>query len=60
MWDATCPDMLVSSYCCQATSTAGKEFAFAAEERKACKYAMLGQAFCFVSLYLSIFWSLEY
>ena len=47
MWDAICPYTLAPSYRCQATSAAGK-VASAAEEKKACKYAMLGQAYCFV------------
>ena len=46
MWDATCPDTLTSSYRCQAISAAGK-VASAAEEKKACKYAVL-QAYCFM------------
>ena len=41
------PDTLASSNHCQTTITAGK-VASAAEERKACQYAMLGQAYCFV------------
>ena len=44
VWDAMCPDALASSYHFLATST-GK-VASAAEEKKAYKYAMLGQLFC--------------
>ena len=48
MRDTTCPDTLApSSYQCQATSAAGI-VASAAEEKKACKYAMLELAYCFV------------
>ena len=47
VWDTKCPDTLAPSYRCQATSAAGK-VASAAEEKKACKCAMLGQAHCFV------------
>jgi len=43
---ATCPDTLAPSYHCHTTSAAGK-VAAATEERKASKYAMLGQAYWF-------------
>ena len=46
VWDTTCPDTLAPSYRCQATSTVGK--VSSAAEKKACKDAMLGQAYCFV------------
>ena len=47
MWDATCPGIILLSM------AAGK-VASVAKEKKACKYAMLGQVYCFVPVAIEI------
>ena len=49
VWDTTCPDTLVLSYCSQATSSAGA-VADLAEGRKPDKYSSLGLGYFFASI----------